>query len=85
MKEKELKKMTKLVEKVMKVEAVPETLYKLIDFTEEEEEFIGEYEDEFYNALNERLWKLGMKVDDHSDENFLTWVQNGYIYVTTAL
>ena len=79
------KKMTELVEKVMKVKAEPEVLYKLIDFTDDEEEFIGEYEDEFYNALNERLWKLGMKVDDHSDENFLTWVQNGYIYVTTAL
>ena len=79
------KKMTELVEKVMKVKAIPETLYKLVDFDEEETDFIYENEDEFYNALNERLWKLGMKVDDHSDENFLTWVQNGYIYVTTAL
>lgn len=84
MTENELKKMTKLVNRVMKAKAVPEILYKDVEFSDDEQEFIEENEVEFYNALNDELEKQGMKIDDHEDEDFMLWVENGMIYVTTA-
>ena len=83
MTKKDLKKMTKMVERVVKAEAVPEVFYKNVEFSEDEQEFLAENEDEFYNALDEELGKEGMTIDDPDDE-LMVMVRSGYIYTRTC-
>ena len=80
-----LKKMTKLVNRVMKAKAVPEILYKDVEFSDDELDFISENEQEFYIALDERLREQGMRIDDHDDDTLMMMADRGLIYVTTAL
>ena len=77
--------MTKLVNRVMKAKAVPEILYKDVEFSDDELDFISENEQEFYIALDERLREQGMRIDDHDDDTLMMMADRGLIYVTTAL